>query len=239
MTEPFRIELTIAAPVEAVWRALRDPALIRRWHGWEVETDGGLDAEIDVIYRQHATENEAEHTLALGDGGTFTLHDTGDGHTLVRMVRAPRGDNPEWDDYYEDINEGWVTFLHQLRFALERHPGADRRTLFFSGTPGEAGEPRTALGLDRIAGTAPGERYTADLVGEPITGQVWFHSTRQVGLSVDDWGDGLMIVGTAPPSPNRPHPQAMAVLTTYGLPDKEFAELGDRWTRWWQQTFTT
>jgi hypothetical protein len=218
---------------------LRDPALIRRWHGWDSEADGGLDAEIDLIYRQHVTENAAEHTLTMGDGGTFTLHDVGDGRTLVRMVRAPRGGNPEWDDYYDDINEGWVTFLHQLRFALERHPGADRRTLFFSGTPGAAGEPRTALGLDRIVDRAPGDHYDTDLAGEPAAGQVWFRSTRQIGLSVDSWGDGLMVVGTAPPSPNRPHPQAMAVLTTYGLADKEFDELGSRWTRWWERTFTT
>jgi uncharacterized protein YndB with AHSA1/START domain len=235
--EPFRVELTIAAPVDEVWQAMRDPALIRRWHGWEFETDGGLDAEIDLIYRQHATETQPGHTLDLGDGTTFTLHDAGAGRTLVRMVRAPRGSNPDWDDYYEDINEGWVTFLHQLRFALERHPGADRRTLFFSGTPGEAGEPRAALRLDRIAG-APGERYRTDLVGEPVTGEVWFRSSRQTGLSVDGWGDGLMITGTAPPSSKRPHPQAMAVLTTYGLDDKEFEELSERWTRWWERTFT-
>src|SRR5439155_5234158 len=194
-------------------------------------------AEIDLIYRQHATETEPGHTLHLGDGTTFTLHDTGAGATLIRMVRAPRGENSEWDDYYEDINEGWVTFLHQLRFALERHAGVDRRTLFFSGTPGPAGEPRVALGLDRIAG-GPGDRYRAELVGEPVSGQVWFRSTRQTGLSVDGWGDGLMIVGTAPPSPNRPHPHAMAVLTTYGLHDKEFEELGERWQSWWAGTFT-
>ncbi|HEU5471066.1 MAG TPA: SRPBCC domain-containing protein [Actinophytocola sp.] len=243
MTEankPFRIEVTIAAPVDEVWRSLRDPDLIRRWHGWDFEDpNGGLDAEIDFIYRQHATPDEAEHTLALGDGSTFTLHDAGAGATMIRLVRSPRDDNSEWADYWEDINEGWVTFLHQLRFALERHPGAERRTLFFSGQPGPAGEPRAALGLDRLAGLAPGEPYSAELVGAPAAGQVWFHSARQIGLSVDSWGDGLMIVGTAPPSPVRPNPQAMAVLTTYALADKEFDDLRDRWTRWWEQTFTS
>ncbi|HET9138465.1 hypothetical protein [Actinophytocola sp.] len=238
MTEPFRIELTIAAPADEVWQALRDPELIRRWHGWEIE-DGGLDDEIDLIYRQHATETEPGRVLSLGDGTTFTLDDGGDdGGTRIRMVRGPRGGNPEWDEYYDDITEGWVTFLHQLRFAVERHAGVDRRTLFFSGAPGPAGEPRTALGLDRIT-AEPGQAYRTDLVGEPVTGQVWFRSTRQTGLSVDGWGDGLVIVGTAPPSAQRPHPQAMAVLTTYGLADKEFDELAERWRTWWEQTFTS
>jgi hypothetical protein len=31
---------------------------------------------------------------------------------------------------YGDIEEGWITFLNQLRHRLERHPGARRRTIF-------------------------------------------------------------------------------------------------------------
>jgi uncharacterized protein YndB with AHSA1/START domain len=44
------VETTIGAPFAAVWKALRDPAEIRRWHGWEYDEGGGLDAEISVIY---------------------------------------------------------------------------------------------------------------------------------------------------------------------------------------------
>ena len=29
----------------------------------------------------------------------------------------------------DDVNEGWLTFTQQLRFMLERHPGADRETV--------------------------------------------------------------------------------------------------------------
>jgi uncharacterized protein YndB with AHSA1/START domain len=228
MSEPFRVEVTIAAPVDEVWRALREPALIRHWHGWEYEENGGLDAEIEQIFLRDFTESAAEHTLILGDGDTFTLHQAGDGRTLVRMVRAPKGSNPEWDDYYEDVNEGWTTFMHQLRFALERHPGMARRTIFLDGT----GDPFAALGLDR---TATG-RYTAELAGEPVSGEVWFTSANQAGFTVDSWGNGLLIVGTAPVSPARPHGGAMAVLTTYGQDDAAYQALRDRWTAWWQST---
>lgn len=34
-SDPIIVEVTVAAPPDAVWRALRDPAEIRRWHGWE------------------------------------------------------------------------------------------------------------------------------------------------------------------------------------------------------------
>ena len=37
------VEVTIAAPIETVWRALRDRDDLRRWHGWE---DPTLDEEI-------------------------------------------------------------------------------------------------------------------------------------------------------------------------------------------------
>ncbi|MGC4944439.1 hypothetical protein [Kribbella sp. DT2] len=43
-------------------------------------------------------------------------------------------DDPDWDAYYyDDVTEGWTTFLHQLRFALDRHRDEPRRTLFYSG----------------------------------------------------------------------------------------------------------
>jgi uncharacterized protein YndB with AHSA1/START domain len=232
--EPFRIELTIAAPVDEVWRAMREPDLVRRWHGWDFD---GLDAEIDLIYRQHVTESEADHTLSVQGGDTFTLHDAGDGHTLVRMVRAPRGGNPEWDAYYDDVNEGWTTFLHQLRFALERHRGTDRRTVFLEGSIGAAGEPIAALGLASVASAEPGSRYSAELAGERVAGEVWFRSANQLGITVDGWADGLLIVGVAPASPSRPGGHAMAVLSTYGLDDSSFDTLRDRWTGWWSERF--
>ncbi|MEJ7705405.1 MAG: hypothetical protein WKF47_18010 [Geodermatophilaceae bacterium] len=56
MTDPdnpgVTIEVTIAAPVKAVWQSLRGPAWIRRWHGWHFD---GLDQEIDTIYQNNVT----------------------------------------------------------------------------------------------------------------------------------------------------------------------------------------
>ena len=176
MTEtdgPFRVEVTIAAPVSAVWRALRVPELIRRWHGWEFDTDGGLDAEVDFIYRQHFTESEATHTLTIQGDDTFTLHDIGEGRTLVRMVRAPRGTNPEWDAYYEDVNEGWTTFPQQLRFALER-PGTDRRRVVPVDQP-------TRTHRRCLARRAPDRGYGATVASPGGTAMPWLCS-RWYGL---------------------------------------------------------
>jgi uncharacterized protein YndB with AHSA1/START domain len=230
--EPFRVEVTIAAPVDEVWRSLREPELIRHWHGWEYDDGGGLDKEIEEIFRQDVQESEADHTLIVQGGDTFTLHSLDDGRTLVRMVRAPRGTNPDWDAFYEDINEGWRTFMQQLRFALERHPGSARRTVFLDGTLDSAANPLEELGLAGKTST-----YTADLLGERASGALWYRSANQTGFTVDSWGDGLLIIAVMPVSPMRPTGGVMAVLTTYGLDDSTFEALRHRWTQWWRARY--
>ncbi|MEU4408769.1 SRPBCC domain-containing protein [Streptosporangium sp. NPDC023963] len=230
--EPFSFEVTIAAPVDEVWGALRDPELIRRWHGWHFD---GLDKEIEVIYHQNVVESAAEHRLEVQGGDLFELTGLGD-RTRLRLTRGPRGGDPEWDAYYDDITEGWITFVHQLAFALERHPGADRRTVFLSGA---AVTPvLEAAGLAAVAGLPPASPYELEgPTGETLRGQVWFRSANQVGLTVDGWGDGLLVTAQNPPSPANPGGTVMMVLTTYGLDDAAHADLESRWTAWWGRNF--
>src|SRR5690606_2767786 len=128
------------------------------------------------------------------------------------------------DDIYEDITQGWVSFVQQLKLALDRHAGETRRTLFLSGAarPG-VGEPSAALGLDRRL--RPGQPYSAMLSsGDHVSGAVW-HGTRfQTGFSVSQWGDGLLIVTDKGTSDKRPHGGGSVILTTYGLSDVAFSE---------------
>jgi uncharacterized protein YndB with AHSA1/START domain len=112
------IEVVIAAPVDTVWRALRDPAEIRRWFGWEYE---GLDEEIRYIFVEHSQADDEAHVLDGGEGGTIALEPQGE-QTVVRVTR------PTVSEGYDEIDEGWITFLQQLRFYLERHSGQERRT---------------------------------------------------------------------------------------------------------------
>src|SRR6266508_1154503 len=122
--ETPRIEVTVAAPVEAVWEAMRTKDKIRHWHGWEYDGEGGLDQEIDLIYFSEFSEDAAAHVLQLqGEhGGDRFEVEAVEGGSPLRLTRVPHSDDPEWEAYYEDVTEGWTTFLHQLRFALEHHP---------------------------------------------------------------------------------------------------------------------
>jgi uncharacterized protein YndB with AHSA1/START domain len=208
-----RIVVTVAAPVEAVWDAMRDKEKIRHWHGWEVEGDG-LEQEIDLIYFSDVTADDESRILTLGNGDQFVVEPV-EGGSRVTLTRAAYGDNPEWDAYYDDITEGWITFLQQLRFALERHPGEPRRTLFYSGTG------------DRSPIDAQ-----PDLIGAAAE---WFRSEHQLGLTVDDWGDGLLVLSHIPPSEKKPDGASMAILTLYGDTDREAVDA--RWKAWWEARY--
>lgn len=165
-----RIEVTIAAPVDTVWAALRDKDTIRHWHGWEFD---GLDAEIDLIYFTHFTEDAAARTLSVQEGDEIRLEPV-DGGTKVTLTRAPRGVSADWDAYYDEITEGWTTFLNQLRFAVEVRPGEPRRTIFLQGE-----------GKDDLTGAILASELRQ---GTP---EVFYRAANQTGYL---WDGGLLVV---------------------------------------------
>ena len=91
-----------------------------------------------------------------------------------------------------------------------------------------------ALDLADLAAGAP---FRKNLLGQDVGGELWFRSDQQLGISVDAWGDGLLVVSSAEPSPRKPNGAAMAILTTYGLDDSQLAELEARWRSWWAEHF--
>jgi uncharacterized protein YndB with AHSA1/START domain len=150
-------ELTLPVEPAEAWPYLREPALIRRWFGWEYE---GLEHEIDVIFLQEAAVDDASRTLEWGDGiqegDRLALEDLGV-ETGLRITRGA----PE--DGYDDIAEGWITFAQQLRFALEHGSDRDRRTLHLTGGPPGAADRAAAL-----EGAEP-----------------WYRTAHQAGVLVD------------------------------------------------------
>jgi hypothetical protein len=236
-TQTLIVEVTIAAPFEAVWRALRDPAEIRRWHGWEFD---GLDAEIDLIYVSGAVASEDAGTIDLPEVSTqFALEPSGD-ETVVRVTRAgPAGEGDRERDF-DEVDEGWITFFNQLRFTLEHHHGEERRTIHLDGAAGPGGGPLTPsrLGLAAAESAAPGQRWQATAAwGEPLAGEVIYRAPHQVGLSVESWNDALLVLHAKPAEVQPPHGGGRAIVSTYGLDDAAVAELRERWQSWWAQHY--
>lgn len=229
------IEVTVSAPAEEVWQALRDPAKIQDWFGWDADS---LPAEIAYIFVQHAIASDADRTIRFeGMSDRFELVDRG-GETLVRLVRPAPAEGTDWDEVFEDEVQGWIAFVQQLRFALERHPGERRRTLYFSGSPRAAGEPLAAAALGLSDAGAVGARFSATAAtGDVIAGPVWHRGRHQIGILVEGWGDGLLVVMDRPPSERWPTGGSQVIATTYGLGDAELEALKARWSTWWAAHF--
>lgn len=219
------VEVTIAAPAEQVWAAMRDAEQIKQWFGWDAET---LPAEIDYIFFQYGDPDEATHTLGFkGMGDRFEVRAEGAGRSVVRLIRPGPADE-DWENIFSDTGEGWIAFLHQLRLMLERHAGEPRRTIFHAGTAdGEYERPTAALGLgDRPVGS----EWSAELAGERLSGTVSHRTPFQLGLVVREWNDGLLVAIDLPPEKGV---GGSMTLTTYGLGDSAFNALAERWKAWW------
>ncbi|MEO8551500.1 MAG: SRPBCC domain-containing protein [Kofleriaceae bacterium] len=228
------IEVTVAAPVDEVWRSLRDRDKLAQWFGWDSAT---LPDEIDYFFFKQGKADDAARTLHFdGEHDRFEVEPRGEG-CVVRLVQpAPSGDH-DWDDIFEDVVQGWMAFVQQMRFAVEHHRDDKRRTLFLSGAPLHDGDPlaRAALGLpDAAAGSA--YAITAP-TGDALAGKVWHRGRHQVGVTVDGFGDGLLIAMDRAPHAKQPRGHVQVILTTYGLDDAAFDELSARWKTWWSAHF--
>ena len=232
MEDHVLVEVTVPAPADAVWAALRDPQQIKHWFGWETD---GLKDEIDFIFVTHADADEAARTVTfVGVNHRYEVEARGDS-SIVRVVRsAPAGD---WSDVFDGMIEGWISFTWQLAFAFARHDLQPRRTIFFSGPPRADQLGRSLLGLD--AAPAAGEPWSGPLGPEKSAGQVWFTARHQMGVTVDAWGDGLLVVVDQPPTEKYPRGSTMLTLTTYGLSEAALADLQTRWQAWWDERFET
>jgi hypothetical protein len=242
--EPY-LSVTVGATPEAVWRALRDPAEIVRWFGWEYP---GLEDEIALIFQGQVPAEidlpEGLDTAIEVDDEARTLrtgpHEiavvSGADGAVVRVTRVIDVGDDGWEMFHNEIDqieEGWRTFFQTLAFAVARHPGEPRRTVFGMGLV--PGDPLDVLGLGPVLGLAPGDHY--EIVAGPdeaLTGTVWFRSDHQVGLTVEGWGDGLLVAAAVPGGTDDGRP-AMTILSTYGLAEDDRAALETRWSGWWER----
>ncbi|MEZ2390357.1 SRPBCC domain-containing protein [bacterium RCC_150] len=232
------LSVVVNADAQQVWTMLREPSLVAQWHGWEADD---LVDEINEIYFNTTVVEDPDHTSLTVDGGDIFELTPVSGGTEVRVTRAALDHNSEWAEWDEDITQGWLTFLHQLRFALERHPHGHRRTHVVS-LPGGKGSAIEKLGLSKLP--APGEEYSLTLpTGEAIAGKVWFRSNHQVGLTVHSYaehGDGLLIVAEQPVIPEkRPDGGALVIASTYDLGAGQLEAIRSSWDSWKAENYPT
>lgn len=170
MDKPYRVEVTVDAPRDAVWRALTEPDQVRHWFGWEYD---GLEEEIKVIFEEHATLVPPDR-IDMALGGVIELVEAGE-RTVVRVTKPGDLDALEWQDVYGDIEEGWITFLNQLRHRFAVAPEGHRRMIVTTG-------PATLVDL-------PGSPWHASRYQRGFTS-----GDELAVLGVKPNGDGMLLV---------------------------------------------
>ncbi|WP_232667015.1 hypothetical protein [Pseudonocardia sp. TRM90224] len=121
----FSATFRMPAAPDTVWRHLREPELLRRWFGWhgpEFESEiVGLSGGFSTVEDDGRSVVIGDHRMALAEIGSETeLH-------LSRITEA--------EAHGMEIDEGWVTFLEQLRFVVAEQPEGQRHTFMTGGAP--------------------------------------------------------------------------------------------------------
>ncbi|MBD7919802.1 hypothetical protein H9657_16140 [Cellulomonas sp. Sa3CUA2] len=238
------VSVDVRTPISTVWDHLRDPHLVRRWFGWDHD---GLDAEIreifvDDVHDEH-DHSDGRSTRSLvwrnHDRLTVTARDDEPTTTRVVVTRPSHEGLSRFDGIFDEMDEGWIQFVHQLAFALDVHPGEDRVTLTSHGM--DAGERRDPLlfraGLHGVRGLPVHGHVDATRPdGSRVGGTVVYKTEHQVGIHLHGIAQSLLVLVMRPAVERPPHGTVDATLSTYGLDAAVLDEARRRWAGWWGTT---
>lgn len=200
--------IRIAAPVDAVWRALSEGQELERWFPLRADVTPGVGGRIWLSWGpgvEAATPIEVwepnRHLRAADEYPTgpdtppvrvamdFYIEADAGGTTVVRLVHSGFQEGAEWDDQYEAMNGGWSYFLLNLKHYLERHRGTPR-TMVWERRP--LTRPRGAVWDALLA--ALGEPPALP-IGKAGTGEVVFaRGPGHLALKLPDLADSLLFI---------------------------------------------
>ena len=231
---PDRVqELTIeldATPAQ-VWEAVSTGEGLSRWFAPEVTVKPGVGGEVTFSFGEGMTWSSnisrwepgvmwqgsdrfpsstpgAQGPLLVVE---YHVEARAGGKAAMRLVQSGFDNPGGWDDLFDGTEGGWAYFLENLKHALERHPGEDRRV---AAAKGKLTGPRAqvwgelfsqALRADRpAAGLKPGDVIRLDLGQGPAPAEVVLHLPgTHLGARLPTLGDGLLMLELVQGEPTR------------------------------------
>jgi uncharacterized protein YndB with AHSA1/START domain len=215
------IDLTIDidATLDELWHALTTGEGIARWFAPHATVTPGEGGSVSVGWDpkemwsqpitvwEPARRMQTASEMPSGDGRVVRLAvdyylEAHGGRVRLRLVHSGLDDSGSWDDYIDGLDAGWTYFLFNLKHALERHRGADRRQLSarFRTTvrDGEEHPVYGAKGLrlqPPVGGLRPGDVCRLSLGGVEVDATVAVrHAARTIAFVVPAWNDALLFV---------------------------------------------
>jgi uncharacterized protein YndB with AHSA1/START domain len=247
-TRTVRDEIEIAAPVEAVWRALTDAEELVHWFPLEARVTPGAGGEIWLRWEELATwdqriqlwePNKHLRTTYVKEIGQVPVEIAIDFHlearaggTVLRVVHSGFGAEASWDSEYHGVRLGWRYELNSLRLYLEKHPGVARRVAWAKTAIRVSTEeawqtlmgPEGILSEGSLAGLGPDEPYSF----RTATGQIFRGVVRTLSPpyefsgTVENLGDSLLRIAVEHVAAD---PIALLWLATYGMSQVKVDEL--------------
>ena len=189
-TRDIQVSVEIAAPAEAVWRAISEGDGVANWFAPIASGETGEGGHLkvswggDAAWTSRVTAWEPFRRLRLADELPEQATDEGagmayeyrlearNGATLITLVNSGLSADPSWDDTVHMMKNGWRFFLWNLKHCLERHPAAQRTMIserpWVSGTRQEVWD--AVFGADGV-GAVParaGEAFNLRLEGGEV-----------------------------------------------------------------------
>jgi uncharacterized protein YndB with AHSA1/START domain len=249
-------EIQVAAPVEAVWKALTDGTELARWFPLEATVEPGVGGKVRLSW---GPEFEATSPLTIWEPNKrmgwesatpsgnplsmeFSVQARG-GKTLVRVTQSGFSSGSEWDEeFFDSTDYGWGFMLFNLREYLERHAEQPRLVAW----PRVQAEMAREAIYEKLAGS--GGIFTEGALGKlregatyslrTSTGEVWsgrvafITPPRGFCVTVDSLNGALAwltIEGAGGTF------EAQLWFSTYGLPQERVTKLETQWNAEFQK----
>jgi uncharacterized protein YndB with AHSA1/START domain len=165
-------EVEIAASAEEVWKAVTDPAEIRKYFdevaelepraggAFRFSTMEGEPARIEVWDPPRRFTVVTPPTPPPGAGATpeaaaqtfeYTIESRG-ASCVLRLTHSGVPADSSWDDYYDSTNRGWRNVFRTMRYVVEQKLGVDAQKFWNLGGTHLGMEEawRRALGPDGV-----------------------------------------------------------------------------------------
>ncbi len=193
-TRDIEVSVEIAAPAEAVWRAISEAEGVANWFAPVASGKPGEGGHLNVSWGDGAwtswiTAWEPLRRLRLVDelpedpadesaAAAYEYRlEASNGSTLLTFVHSGLSADPSWDDTVHMMTNGWRFFLWNLKHYMERHPTAHRTMIserpWVTGTREQVWD--AIFGTDGLGAVPaePGDPFKLHLeVGEVLEGSV-------------------------------------------------------------------
>lgn len=211
---PRSIELEVEVPgtPEEVWWAIATGPGISSWYvphvveeraGGAATASFGPGPEMQIHGRVAAWEPLHRVVFDKGEDGPglafeWLLQARDDGTCVVRLVNTGFGDGEPWDDQYDDMHEGWLLFLSNLRLHLQHfagHPATPALPMAYWPIGADSSWNVIADHLHLQGNPQVGDRVTLDPGDGPrLTGTVIDTVERRLILLIDEPTPGTAFV---------------------------------------------